>query len=125
MASILLIEDDEPLRKVLAITLAKAGHTVVQAGDGDEGLHQFHQAPPDLVITDIVMPGKEGIETIMALRQEAPKLPIIAISGAANYSPIYLGMAAKLGAQRILSKPFTGADLLRAINEMLPAPRAC
>ena len=125
MANILLIEDDEPLRKVLAITLAKAGHTVVQAGDGNECLHKFHHAAPDLVITDIVMPGKEGIETIMALRKESPRLPIIAISGAANYSPMYLAMAAKLGAQRILSKPFTGADLLRAIGAVLPAPSAC
>lgn len=122
MASILLIEDDEPLRKVLAITLAKAGHTVVQAADGEEGLDRFHEAPPELVITDIVMPGKEGIETIMTLRREAPRLPIIAMSGAATYSPVYLGMAAKLGAQRILVKPFTNAALLRAVSDVLPAP---
>lgn len=122
MASILLIEDDEPLRKVLAITLAKAGHKVVQAADGEEGLDRFHDAPPELVITDIIMPGKEGIETIMMLRREAPRLPIIAMSGAATYSPVYLEMAAKLGAQRILVKPFTNAALLRAVSEVLPAP---
>ena len=122
MASILLIEDDDPLRKVLAISLANAGHTVVQAADGQEGIDRFHAAPPELVITDLVMPGKEGLETIMTLRREAPRLPIIAISGAANYAKIYLGMAAKLGAQRILAKPFTTPDLLRAVSEVLAVP---
>jgi CheY-like chemotaxis protein len=124
MASILLIEDDEPLRQILALALVNAGHTVAEAADGNQGIERFHKAPPDLVITDIVMPGREGIEMIMTLRREAPRLPIIAISGAANYARIYLGMAAKLGAQRILPKPFSAADLLRAINEVLAAPPA-
>jgi DNA-binding response OmpR family regulator len=124
MASILLIEDDEPLRQILALALVNAGHTVAEAADGNQGIERFREAPPDLVITDIVMPGREGIETIMALRREAPRLPIIAISGAANYARVYLGMAAKLGAQRILSKPFNTADLLAAINEVLSTPPA-
>ena len=121
MARILLIEDDTPLREVLAATLVNAGHIVAQAGDGRQGVELFDLAPADLVITDILMPGQEGIETIMQLRRLAPGLPIIAISGGATHSKFYLGMAAKLGAQRVLAKPFTPAELLRAIDEVLDA----
>ncbi len=124
MASILLIEDDTPLREVLATTLTNAGHTVLQAADGRQGIELFHVSPTDVVITDIIMPGQEGIETIMALRKEFPRLPIIAMSGGASHSRTYLGMAAKLGAHRTLAKPFTPAELLRAITEVLPKPGA-
>jgi len=119
MARILLIDDDTPLREVLAATLANAGHSVMQAADGLQAMELFRAEPAELVITDILMPGHEGIETIVQLRRDAPKVPIIAISGAPNNSKFYLTMAAKLGAQRSLAKPFSPAELLGAVSAVL------
>jgi DNA-binding response OmpR family regulator len=119
MARILLIDDDDPLRSVIAQNLIIAGHTVVQAADGRQGVDLFHATPVDLVLTDLVMPGKEGIETIIELHRERPELPIIAMSGGMPRSAMYLDIAAKLGARRALSKPFTPETLLKAIEEVL------
>ena len=119
MARILLIDDDKPLREIIAATLAHAGHDVMQAADGQRGVELFRIEPADLVITDIIMPGQEGIETIVALHREMPELPIIAMSGGASHSKFYLNMAAQLGAQRALAKPFTSVELLGAVNEVL------
>jgi len=124
MARILLIEDDTNLREVLAVTLVNAGHIVAQAVDGRQGVELFDLAPVELVITDILMPGQEGIETIMQLQRREPGLPIIAISGGATHSKFYLGMAAKLGAQQVLAKPFTPAELLRAVGTVLATRQA-
>src|SRR5882757_5697313 len=110
MAHLLLVDDDDLLREVLAETLTAAGHTVIQAADG----RQVHAGSGiDLVITDLIMPDREGLETIAALHQTRPDLPIIAISGAPTNSRIYLKMAAQLGAHRALAKPFDSADLVR------------
>jgi DNA-binding response OmpR family regulator len=119
MARLLLIDDDALLRDVLATALVRAGHTVFQAGDGHQGAALFRVAPPDLIITDLVMPGCEGIETIATLHRERPGLPIIAMSGNFPRSPLYLALAAKLGARRTLAKPFNHAVLLRAVDELL------
>lgn len=126
MARILIIEDDEPLRTVLAGALVNAGHTVIQADEGRAGCSLFNTSPCDLVLTDLIMPGQEGIETIMQLRQRHPALPIIAMSGGSHHAKSYLAIAAKLGVHTTLSKPFTLADLTRAIDAALagapPAP---
>lgn len=126
MARILLIDDDAPLRSVLAESLKLAGHDVMQAEDGRQGLELFNLEPADVVVTDLIMPGQEGIETIRRLRRDFPKLPIIAISGGMSHSPLYLNMARHLGAQRTLCKPFNAAELLKAIDDVLgpPAPPA-
>lgn len=124
MARILLIDDDELLRDVLAKSLHHAGHTVIQASDGQQGVDLFHATEIDIVITDLVMPVQEGVETIIKLRRENPNLPIIAISGGVTNSRTYLDMAGKLGAKRILAKPFTPKELLQAISEVLPAQPA-
>lgn len=121
MARILLIDDDELLRDVLAKSLQHAGHAVIQASDGQQGVDLFHATEIDIVITDLVMPVQEGVETIIKLRRENPTLPIIAISGGVTNSRTYLDMAGKLGAKRILAKPFTPSELLQAIAEVLPA----
>jgi len=126
MSRLLLIDDDAAHREILAIALAHAGHTVVQAVDGRHGADLFRVEPADLVITDVVMPNREGLETIAALRRDWPALPIIAMSGDIR-AHLYLGMAAKLGAQRTLAKPFATETLLRLINELLeprPGPPA-
>jgi DNA-binding response OmpR family regulator len=119
MARILLIDDDESLRKVVAKSLGYAGHDVIQASDGKQGVELFRATPVDLVITDLVMPVQEGVETIVRLRQENPKMPIIAISGGLTNSKLYLTMAEKIGARRVLGKPFTPPELLQAVTEVL------
>ncbi len=124
MPRILLIDDDEPLRGVLSKTLVHAGHTVIQAADGQQGVELARATAFDLVITDLVMPVQEGVETILVLRREQPKLPVIAISGGLSNSNLYLDIAAKIGAKRILPKPFTPQDLLRQIEEVLAETRA-
>ena len=122
MAHILLIEDDDTLREAVSQNLARAGHTVIEAADGDQGLALFRTNQVDLVLTDLVMPGKEGIQTIIEIRREQPELPIVAMSGGLPRSGTYLGIAGKLGARYVLAKPFTPQELLAAINQSL-APR--
>jgi CheY-like chemotaxis protein len=119
MAQILLIDDDELLRRVLAKALTHAGHSVIQAADGQQGVELARAASLDLVITDLVMPVQEGVETIIALRQERPRLPIIAISGGVSNSPLYLEIAERIGAKRILPKPFTPQELTAIIDQVL------
>ena len=83
MANILLIEDEPLVAATIEVVLMKAGHTVTRANNGEAGLAKYAEATPDLVITDIIMPQKEGIETIRDLRTKSADIPIIAISGAA------------------------------------------
>ncbi len=123
MPRLLLIEDDDLLREVLTTTLVRAGHTVRQAKDGRQGLEAFRAEPADLVITDLVMPRQEGLETMLLLRREQPGLPIIAISGSATNAKLYLETAARLGADRVFAKPFAPTALLRVIDELLSPPR--
>ena len=120
MSSILLIEDDELFRVALADALTERGYTVTQAADGEKGVKLFRAAPADLVITDIVMPNKEGIATIEELHRDFPNLGIIAMSGGlAHDAPLYLKLAGALGANRTLKKPFNLPTLLAAIEEVL------
>lgn len=123
MARILIIDDDAAVRMTIAAALRRQGHDVREASDGREGLLRFGEAAVDLVITDIVMPDKEGIETIMELRQLAPGIPIIAMSGSGD-SDLYLGMAARLGAAFTLSKPCSAERLIEVVNRALPTPPA-
>lgn len=118
---ILLIEDDEPLRAIIQKSLEQAGYVVSTSADGRMGLRSFRAEPVDLVITDLVMPGHEGISFIIQLHDEFPKTPIIAISGSSGRSPEYLGLALKLGASISLAKPFTRDALLEAVHGLLCA----
>jgi CheY-like chemotaxis protein len=121
MARILLIEDDPTIRAVLRLTLAHLGHTVIEARNGKEGLALFKEADVDLVITDIVMPEKEGLEVLMELRtRQLPPVKIIAISGGARVNIAdNLRMAKLLGAAKVLTKPFSNEAMIAAINELL------
>ena len=119
MARILLIEDNNDLRIMLRAVLTGAGHTVIEARDGQEGLTLFWQAGADLVVTDIVMPEKEGLAVLMELRTAQPPVKVIAMSGEGNVSD-YLATARLMGAAKVLPKPFRNAVLLAAINELLP-----
>jgi CheY-like chemotaxis protein len=121
MARILLIDDDDDLRTMLQLTLAHFGHTVIEASNGKEGLALFPHANADLVITDIVMPDKEGIEVIIDLLKKYPDVKIIAMSGGGRASGTgYLIAAQSLGASKVLTKPFSNEALLGAISELLP-----
>jgi DNA-binding NtrC family response regulator len=117
MAEILIIDDDPQIRRMLARILTGAGHTVHEASDGRTGMELFRRVGAALVITDLVMPGTEGIETIRELHREEPSVPILAISGSGN-NPLYLRAATGLGATAALEKPF-GANQLRSIVEDL------
>ncbi|MDB6168394.1 MAG: Signal transduction response regulator, receiver domain [Verrucomicrobia bacterium] len=124
MSRLLLIDDDALFREMLAAALIQAGHTVAQARDGEEGVRLFHAEPVDLVITDLVMPRREGIETMLALHRARPDLPIIAMSGGPVRSSLYLDLAARLGACHTLAKPFATETLLSRIQEALTPPAA-
>lgn len=119
MATILLIDDDDLLRRAVIQSLVNAGHKVVEAADGLQGCELARSLTIDLVITDLVMPVQEGVETIMTLRRERPKLPIIAMSGGVTHSKLYLDIAGKIGAKHILPKPFLPKALLALIEQTL------
>ncbi len=120
MKRILVIDDDVQVRQMLKQMLQRAGYEVVDAADGAEGIKLYRDEPTDLVITDIIMPEKEGIETIMELNRDFPDVKIIAISGGGRIdSRDYLEMARKWGTDRTFSKPFDRAQLLEAIQQLL------
>lgn len=122
MATILLIDDDELVQRTLAHALQAAGHDVHTARDGREGLAKMSTSRPDLVITDVIMPNQEGIETIMELRKRDARIPIIAISGAGGLGRLdFLGAAAVFGATKALRKPFRPSVLVEAVRDCLSA----
>lgn len=121
MATLLLIDDDEDLRTVLASTLNYYGHAVIEATDGTHGLKLARDPAIQGVITDIVMPEKNGIEVMMELKRLRPELKVIAISGGGRIGAgDYLVMAKHLGAAKILPKPFTTEELIAAVLELWP-----
>jgi DNA-binding response OmpR family regulator len=119
LAKILVIDDDDGMRRTVSRMLRRGGHEVIGAQDGDEGMRKFYTNPPDIVVTDILMPGKDGIETILDLHRKCPSLPILAMSGRQTGSIGYLNIARKLGANATLEKPFRAKDLLREIDKLL------
>ena len=117
--NIVIIDDDELVRGMMANALRKKGFTVIEAGDGNEGLQVILHQSIDLVITDMLMPDKEGIETIIEIREIRPDIKIIAMSGGgAKQDMAFLKMAEQVGANRILKKPFRPSDLLDAIKDI-------
>jgi CheY-like chemotaxis protein len=120
MANVLVIDDEPVTRMVVCAVLESAGHTVCEAADGNGGLAMFHANSPDLVITDILMPGKDGIETIRDLRAINPEIKIIALSGDVQFDgPGILKAARLLGANEVIEKPFGNDELLRIVEQML------
>ena len=118
--SILVIDDDETIRLLLRAILEREGYRVEDASDGDVGIKQYRKNPTDLVITDLIMPNKEGIETIRDLRREFPNVKIIAVSGGGRIGPdSYLKMARGVGALRTLNKPINRRTLLKTIGEVM------
>jgi CheY-like chemotaxis protein len=120
MALILVIDDAATVRHLMRRILVEAQHSVIEAPDGEVGLTLFATQLPALVITDLFMPNREGIETIQELRRLSPGAKIIAMSSSGTASgKLYLGAAKKLGANAILAKPFKPAELLAAVDRVL------
>ncbi|MBS0334173.1 MAG: response regulator [Proteobacteria bacterium] len=118
--SILLIDDDVVLLRQMATALGFAGFSVRCAVNGREGLRAFQAEPADLVVTDIIMPEREGIETIIALRAHAPRVKIIAMSGGFRIGPEdFLNMARHVGADAVIAKPFRLTALLDEARQLL------
>jgi len=120
MKLILIIDDDDLFRAMLRQMLESEGYYVVDAPDGKVGIKLYRAKPTDLIITDILMPEKEGLQTIVELQQDFPEVKIIAISGGGCVGPDnYLKIAKMLGAQFTFEKPFQREELLEAVRESL------
>ena len=122
MANILIIDDNEDLRETLLMLLEDEGHSAIMASDGASGVRAFAEARPDLVITDVLMPDSDGIETIRGIRALDPHARIVAMSGGAVIgNAYYLRVAKTLGAMEVLAKPFEIGELVRVIETCLGA----
>ena len=120
MSKILVIDDDPAARRMIGRILADASFQVIEAVNGLDGARLYHAQSPDLVITDIIMPEQEGIQTIADIRGCGRGTPIIAISGGGSGTgDLYLSMAEELGADGVLAKPFRPSDLLSMVNQLL------
>ena len=120
MAKILLVEDDELVRDMLAQVLQRASHDVVCATDGEEAAEILKNHEPDLMVTDIIMPKKSGITLISEVKNQHPKMEIIAISGGGRLDPMgYLDLSESLGATVSFEKPIDNSALLMAIDLLL------
>lgn len=121
MAKILVIEDDPQFCQMLTQMLTQAGHEVETATNGVLGLERFQKSTPDLVITDIMMPEKDGIDVIVDIKRQGSDARIIAISGGRRaITPQFnLDSAALIGASQVLAKPFNRQQLLEAVEAAL------
>jgi len=118
--SILLVDDDEQFRLMLSEALTGEGFLVRKASDGRQGLKHYAERPTDLVITDLVMPEKEGLEMIVEIKQLHSEVKVIAMSGGGRgSSQNYLKMAKAFGAQLVLAKPFSHCEIVDAISQVL------
>lgn len=122
---ILVVDDDEQILLLMRMILERAGYAVDTAEDGERAVRAFNPRRHILLITDIVMPDKEGIETIRELRERKPDLPVIAISGGGRIGPQdYLSWVRRCGVRHTFAKPVKREDLLAAVAELIGAPVA-
>jgi two-component system response regulator (stage 0 sporulation protein F) len=115
MASILIVDDDAPIRTVLRDILEEEGHEIREAADGQIGLALYREAPVDLVITDILMPERDGMEVTLALTQEFLDARVIAMTGATGHRN-FLNVPKLFGARRVIQKPFTVEEIRRVVR---------
>lgn len=119
MASILLIDDEEGARYFIKTVLEKEGHTVYEAGDGIIGEAILSKKPVELIITDLLMPNKDGIEVILNVQEKYPDIKVIAVSGGGHSGMFYLAEAELVGASASLKKPFTANTLISTVKQVL------
>ena len=121
MVRVLVIDDNQDVRDLIQFILESAGYSVELAADGEAGMRSQHARPADVVITDLFMPNQDGLETIARLRQEYPRVRVVAMSGGGG-SVIkggrYLSTAREVGAHVLLLKPFDLDQLLRAVGDV-------
>ncbi len=117
MARVLIVDDEAPIRRVLRVKLEQSAFEVEEAGDGAQAIEQLDRTTFDLVVADIVMPNRDGLEVIMHLRKKAPGAKVIAISAPGNQ--LYLDVARSLGADHVFTKPFELAELARVARELV------
>ncbi|MDI1327183.1 MAG: response regulator [Brevundimonas sp.] len=121
---ILIIEDDPTLLRTLCHGFRVSGCQVLPAQDGEEGLAKFDRLRPDIVVTDILMPNREGVETILTMKKRAPDVKILAISGGGVLgATTVLDLAHRLGADAVLTKPFRSGEVLDVVRRLI-APAA-
>jgi CheY-like chemotaxis protein len=120
-ATILVVDDEPVIRLDICSALAERGYRTIDAVDGKEALREFHEFSPALLVTDIYMPGLDGLGLIMQLRRDGVSAPIIAISGDLTKYDV-LKMALKLGADAAMEKPFTMQEMVSAVDSLLGAP---
>lgn len=120
MKRVLVIDDDRLIRMMLRQVLENEGYEVIEASDGREGLHTLRKTNADLILTDIIMPEMEGIETIREIKELLPEIKIIAMSGGGRIGPVpYLEMARDLGADHSLKKPIDQSELIHVARKLL------
>src|SRR5690349_10474334 len=120
MAHILVADDEQLVRQTLKIMLERGGHAVLTAKDGNEALALLQKRDIDLMVLDVIMPGKEGIETLIEARQKRPGMKVIVISGGGRTGNFdYLEVAERLGAAVTLRKPFPQKTLLDIVDTLL------
>jgi DNA-binding response OmpR family regulator len=119
-ANVLVVEDDPEFLRLMSHALGAAGHTVLEAASGEAGLRLFRAEPPDLVVCDIVMPDRDGIELIPEMRELHPEVKLLAISGRQMIGALdVLSLARRLGADATLAKPFTMEALVATAGALL------
>jgi CheY-like chemotaxis protein len=123
MSRILVIDDEAEFRSLARRLLEAEGHEVIEAGTGNEGIAQFEAHQPDVIVTDIFMPEKSGIETILQIREKNATVRIIAVSGSSDLSSSgFLASAARAGADQTLQKPFRLRQFFEAIEGESESP---
>jgi DNA-binding response OmpR family regulator len=117
--NIIIVDDEEQIRTMLRLMLEREGYSIREAANGDIALKLYSEEPADLIITDIIMPDKEGLGTILEFKNNYPDVSIFAMSGGGRNSPDqYLHMAKSFGVKRVFRKPFSREELLKAIREL-------
>ena len=120
MANVLVADDEELARFTIREILEGEGHTVIEAKNGVEAIALFNKNKIDIIVTDIIMPDKEGIETIIELKRDHPAIKIVAISGGGRTRNLdFLELAKRYGADAVLAKPFSEQELIDALNKLL------
>ncbi len=124
MARIIVIDDQEPIRRVVRRALEKEGHEVLEASDGELGIALLEREAADLVITDIFMPGMDGIQTLREIRKRFPAIKVIAMSGGDSTGLLDLRHDAELlGAMKSIQKPFNAHDIVELVRGVLGTAR--
>lgn len=124
MPRILVIDDDELLRRFIVALLERRNYSVESVDRGEAGIERAAAADFDLVVTDIVMPGTEGLETIKQIRRHKPDIKILAVSGGGGSKGDYLHYAERLGANAALAKPFEPAEFLDVVAGLITSPQS-